>query len=192
MPILSRLRYLLKKLLLPAPLRDVPGLSIREKIVALLKHELRAHRSPAKLAFSLSMGVFLGLLPIHGLQVVTLLGITVLLRLNRPVALVGVNVSCAPFLPFWIAAGAGIGNAVIPDSVAVPVAAGLELHLPLFFLGWIETLPFEGILTGFVKWFVGSIILSISCFCITFLTSYPLIKGLQYHRHRRRIKHSDD
>lgn len=191
MPILRRLRYFLKKHLLPTPLREVPGLNIREKIIALLKHELRANRSPAKLAFSLSIGVLLGLLPIHGLQVVTLLGVTFFFRLNRPVALLGVNISFAPFLPFWIAAGAGIGNALVPDSVAVPLATALELHLPVFFLGWIESLPFEGLLTGFVKWFAGSIILSFVCFLSTFVISYPLIKGLQYHRHRRRIRHPD-
>jgi uncharacterized protein (DUF2062 family) len=182
----SRIRFLFKRLLLPAPLRDVPGMSIREKMIALIKHELRAHRSPVKIALSLSAGVGMGLMPIHGLQVFSLLGLTFLLRLNRPVALVGVNISCAPFLPFWIAAGVGIGNALIPDSIAIPLAAGLEEHLPVFFLGWIESLPFEGVLTGFVKWFAGSTVLAVVCSLLTFITSLPLIKGLQYHRHRHR------
>lgn len=181
-----RIRSLIKRLLLPASLRDVPGLNIREKIIALLKHELRAHRSPVKLALSLSAGVGVGLFPIHGLQVVTLLGLSFLLRLNRPVALVGVNISCAPFLPFWIATGIGIGNALIPDSIAIPLGAGLERHLPLFFLGWIESLPFEGLLTGFVKWFCGSILLAVVCTVLTFIICFPLIKGLQYHRRHRK------
>ncbi|MBN1578351.1 MAG: DUF2062 domain-containing protein [Chitinispirillaceae bacterium] len=177
-------RAAITRIFFPAKLLDAPGLSIREKIIALVKHELRANTSPAKASLSLALGVFMAILPIHGFQVVTLLALTFLLRLNRPLALVGVSISSAPILPFWIAAGIGVGNIVVPSTIAAPAAAIIESNLPGFLVTWVTKLPVQGVFEGIVKWFFGSIALAVLCGAATFGICYPMARGIreQYRR----------
>jgi uncharacterized protein (DUF2062 family) len=181
-------RAAITRIFFPAKLLDAPGLSIREKLIALLKHELRAHTSPVKASLSLALGVFMAILPIHGFQVITLLALTFLLRLNRPLALVGVSVSSAPLIPLWIAAGIGIGNIVVPNSFAVTIAKLAATKLPQFILTWAEKLPVQGVFEGVVKWFFGSIVLAAMCGVVTFCIGYPLIKRMV---ERRRMKNEE-
>lgn len=179
-------RAAITRIFFPAHLLDAPGLSLREKIIALVKHELRMHTSPVRAAFSLSLGVFMAIFPIHGFQVVTLIALTYLLRLNRPLALVGVNASCVPILPFWIAAGIAFGNLFIPVFIAVPLAATIKSVLPGFMHTWIRSLPVEGVFEGVVRWFLGSILLAGVCGSVTFAVSLPLIKKVKEHRRKKK------
>ena len=179
-------RAALTRIFFPTQLLDAPGLSIREKIVALVKHELRANTSPVKASLSLAVGVFMAIFPIHGFQVVTLIALTCLLRLNRPLALVGVSVSSAPLIPFWIAAGIGIGNVIVPSSVAALFAVAVEAKLPALLHSWVKNLPVEGVFEGVVRWFLGSIVLAVLCGAATFFVSLPLVKKLKEHRRKRR------
>ncbi|MBN1308097.1 MAG: DUF2062 domain-containing protein [Chitinispirillaceae bacterium] len=169
-------RAAITRIFFPAKLLDAPGLSIREKIVALIKHELRANTSPARASLSLALGVFMAILPIHGFQVVTLMALTFLLRLNRPLALVGVSVSSAPILPLWIAAGIGVGNIVVPSTLAASLASVIESNLPGFFNEWVANLPVRGVFEGIIKWFFGSIVLAALCGAAAFGISYPLVR----------------
>ncbi|MBN1759405.1 MAG: DUF2062 domain-containing protein [Chitinispirillaceae bacterium] len=179
-------RAAITRIFFPSQLLDAPGLSLREKVVALVKHELRAHTSPRKAAFSLSLGVFMAVFPIHGFQVISLIALTYLLRLNRPLALVGVSVSSAPLIPFWIAAGIGVGNLLIPVSVAVPLATALESKLPVFMHSWLRNLPVAGVFEGVIRWFLGSIVLAVIAGVVTYGISFPLITKV---RGRKRKKH---
>lgn len=170
------------RVVFPKELLDAPGLGIREKMVALVKHELRAHTSPEKVALSLATGVFMAIMPVHGFQVIILIALTCLFRLNRPLALVGVSVSSAPVLPFWIAAGIGVGNLVVPSSLSAPLAAAAETYLPQLVLEWVAKLPVQGVFEGVVIWFLGSIVLAALCGAATFGASYPLVKRLVERR----------
>jgi glycosyltransferase involved in cell wall biosynthesis len=179
-------RAAITRIFFPTQLLDAPGLSIREKLIALIKHELRAHTSPIKISMSLALGVFMAIFPIHGFQVVTLIALTYIFHLNRPLALVGVSVSSAPLIPFWIAAGIAVGNAVMPSSIAAPMAAAVETKLPEIILNWIAKLPVQGVFEGVIKWFFGSIMLAGMCGVVTFGVSYPLVKRLVVLRRGRK------
>ncbi len=179
-------RAAITRIFFPTQLLDAPGLSIREKIIALVKHELRAHTSPVRASLSLALGVFMAILPIHGFQVITLVALTYLLRLNRPLALVGVSVSSAPLIPFWIAAGIGFGNLLVPEATATVLAATAESVLPGFIKGWMLKLPVEGVFEGVIRWFIGSVLLAVLCGVVTFAISLPLIKKVKEHRRNRK------
>lgn len=106
-------RSLLGDILLPLRLFVGPGKSRAQKITALVRHELRAHATPRRAAASLAAGVFIGFLPIYGFQVMILMGLSFLFRINRPLALLGVCVTSPPLVPIVAAAALGIGRLVL-------------------------------------------------------------------------------
>ncbi|MFW6221085.1 MAG: DUF2062 domain-containing protein [Fibrobacterota bacterium] len=145
---------------------EVPGDSLKEKILHLIKHELKAHASPLKAALSLALGVFMGIFPIHGLQVITLMGLATLLRLNRPLSFLGVCVSSPPFLPIIIIAAVAIGRFVLPSSM-ISVDASVTGG---------------AVLQSAAEFFVGSIILACICSAVTFLSAFPLFRKINDYR----------
>jgi glycosyltransferase involved in cell wall biosynthesis len=147
----------LTKIFLPFLIIELPGTTWKQKVVALFKRELSANLTPKRAAASLSLGVFLAFFPIYGFQVITLVAISFLVRLNRPLAFLGVSVSSFPFLPFVIACAVAIGRIVVPAPWHTIAA-----HRRFGFL-----------LAGGIDWFAGSIILSIVCSALCWGLSYP-------------------
>ncbi len=134
----------------------------------LVRQELKANATPFKAAFSLSTGVFLAITPFHGLQVLMLILATFILKLNRPLAFLGVSISSAPFLPFWLAAGTATGKVVIPESI-VPIVVNFCKFLPSSFSG-------AGLMHTFVYYFLGSIFLAAACGAVTLGLSFLLFR----------------
>ncbi len=151
------------KLFLPFLIVDMPCATWRQKIVALFKYELHAHSTPERAAFSLTLGVFVGLLPIPFFQVLALLVLSFVMRINRPLAFLGVSISSAPMLPFIYAAAIAIGRLVVPVSWTESVAR----------LNW------GGFFTWGIEWFFGSIILALAAAGACWTVSYPVFKGLR-------------
>ncbi len=56
--------------------------------------------SPRKKAFSIALGLFIGLSPFWGLQTLLVLGLAFLFKLNKPLAFAFSNISLPPFIPF--------------------------------------------------------------------------------------------
>ena len=180
-PLRQRLKKIIAciiRLLFPSALLAIHEKGLRRKLQVLFKHELQAHATPLKLSLSLSIGVVMAIFPVHGLQVLLLLLLTTLLPLNRPVAMVGVSISSAPFLPFWIAAGVGVGEMVLPDAFVTSTASLLETSLPAAVLAWVRNLPVQGMLDGVVRWFFGSMVLAVFCGVLSFVLSYPVIRNV--------------
>jgi uncharacterized protein (DUF2062 family) len=98
-------------------------------------------------------------MPIHGFQVISLIILTFVLRLNRPLALLGVTVSSAPLLPFWVASGIGVGKLLIPQSTAYMIVSMCKSILPSKVTYFLATYSVTGFYQSFIQWFLGSIIL---------------------------------
>ncbi|MDF2553674.1 MAG: B-glycosyltransferase [Chryseobacterium sp.] len=60
-------------------------------------------------AFSISLGVFIGLSPFWGFHTLLVISLSVLFKLNKVLAFVASNVSLPPFIPFIIAASLFLG-----------------------------------------------------------------------------------
>jgi uncharacterized protein (DUF2062 family) len=153
---------------------DAPGASWREKLIHLFKREFTAGLRPRRAAAALATGVCFGILPIHGFQVVSVIALSVLFHLNRPLILLGVSVSSAPFLPFLIAAGLGLGKIVLPaDTIAI-----------------VADTTGKTLLVGLIQWAVGSVVLAVGAAVATYALSYPFFRkliALQAGRNARRI-----
>ncbi|MBD3420719.1 MAG: DUF2062 domain-containing protein [Chitinivibrionales bacterium] len=163
------------KIFLPFKTMPAPGNNWRDKLKFLIKHELRSNTTPRKAALSLALGVFMAIFPIHGFQVVTLMALTFLFNLNRPLAFIGVSVSSPPFLPFLVIFGVGIGQLVLRRTLDFDRQGEIT----------------ELILRYGIEFIVGSIILAIVAGVATYFLSIPTIrqlKRMRLTRNERRIR----
>ena len=101
--------------------------------------------SNAKKAFSIALGVFIGIAPFWGFQTVLVLFLAVVLGLNKVIAFAFSNISFPPFIPFIIYGSLQIGSLFITNAD------------PLF-LDY--SITFEKIKNNISQYIVGSFILA--------------------------------
>jgi glycosyltransferase involved in cell wall biosynthesis len=104
----------------------------RKKLRKLLNdHLFNPHHSPRLKAFSVAFGIFMGIVPIWGFQLVAAIFLAILFKLNKPLVIVAANISIPPMIPviiflsyktgaFWMGANAmqvGFSNALTLDSI---------------------------------------------------------------------------
>ncbi len=74
-----------------------------KKFKALLReHILSPHQSDELKSASIAFGVFMGIVPIWGFQLVTAIFLAVLFRLNKPLVIIAANISIPPMIPLII------------------------------------------------------------------------------------------
>ncbi|MBN1601176.1 MAG: DUF2062 domain-containing protein [Chitinispirillaceae bacterium] len=172
-------RAVISRVFFPSQLINVPGLRIRKKLSYLIKNELTSNATPFKAALSFGVGVTIAVSPFHGFQVLMLLVIAFLCRLNRPLALLGVSVSSAPLIPFWIAAGLGLGKVLVPMETAIQIAEALERVLPGKLFEFLANKMVSGFLHGFIQWFLGTLLLAPLSGIAAFIITWPLFKTIR-------------
>ncbi|AZA72260.1 DUF2062 domain-containing protein [Chryseobacterium indoltheticum] len=77
---------------------------------------LESHGTNRIKAFSIALGVFIGLSPFWGFQTLLVISLSVLFKLNKVLAFVASNVSLPPFIPFIIAASLFLGSPFISGN----------------------------------------------------------------------------
>lgn len=152
-----------------------PWTRIVKYIKCLIRNELKNNSTPFKAAVSLSLGVFMAITPFHGLQVLFLIAATFIFKLNRPLAFLGVSISSAPFLPFWLAAGTVAGKITIPDKLVYFTIHNCKFLTNPFFVEKLNKFG-TGIVHTFVQYFFGSIILAAVCSILTLGISFLLFR----------------
>lgn len=161
--------------------------------------ELRANATPLRASLSLGLGILIGFSPFYGLHIVTLLPLTYLFRLNRPLALLAVSTTALPVVPFWVAAGIFIGRLTIPIEWCETAVLWFGSVLPrhglagsavgffrrLFPETLFDKLALDGnsLAAGFVQWALGSCVLALISATLTVVVTYPLF--LRFERRRR-------
>jgi uncharacterized protein (DUF2062 family) len=118
--------------------------------------------SPNKAAQSLAVGVFMGIMPVYGFQLVLLTFLAAALRLNWPLAFLGVNVSFAPLMPLIIAAAIAAGKTVVS-----------LLHMSPTTGFWASTLG-----KGSLEWLVGSVVLAVIAGALTYAISLVILRRI--------------
>jgi glycosyltransferase involved in cell wall biosynthesis len=69
------------------------------RMAFLKKHVLQTGDSATKITFSVMFGVFMGIVPIWGYQLITAIALAYLLRLNKFIVIVAANISIPPMIP---------------------------------------------------------------------------------------------
>ncbi|MBK1895074.1 DUF2062 domain-containing protein [Chryseobacterium paridis] len=107
-------------------------------------------------AFSVALGVFIGLSPFWGFQTLLVISLSVLFKLNKVLAFVASNISLPPFIPFIIAASLFIG---------APFVHGESNIIN-------QELNFELVKNNLLQYIIGSLILATSTSAISGIGVY--------------------
>lgn len=110
--------------------------------------------SPLKQNLSVSFGVFMGIVPIWGFQLLVGIPLAVLLKLNKGLFLIGANISIFPLTPFWWFLSLKLGQWIF----------GFE-QLPIIWRQW----DLEAFKNMGMSFFVGGTALAIILSVLTFL-----------------------
>lgn len=128
----------------------------------LIKHEaIKPEESNFSKAISLGFGVFMGIVPIWGFQLLIGIPLSVLFRMNKVLFIAAANISFPPLIPFIL-----YGSMVVGQFFTV----GEMNHAQ------IVSLDSEAIATNFYQYMIGSVLLAIIAFVIVFLLSFGLLK----------------
>lgn len=112
----------------------------------LRENILHSQDSPAKKAASIALGVFIGIAPLWGFQTLIVLGLAVLLRLNKVIAFAFSNISIPPMIPFIIYGSLRIGNALVGNPAPFDFSSSLS---------------YTGISAHLTEYLVGSLVLAV-------------------------------
>ena len=123
-----------------------------------LMEDLFGSDDPAeKKAFSIALGVFIGLSPIWGFHTVTVIFLALLLNLNKVIAFAFSNVSLPPFIPFILYFSLKLGSWILGES---------------FVLSMSEIDPSIELVKYLKSYIVGSLVLSVTAAISCGILSY--------------------
>lgn len=120
---------------------------------------LKSSDPPLKKAFSIALGIFIGIAPLWGFHTVLVLGISTALKLNRTIAYIASNISFPPCIPFIIYGSLLIGNAVLPSVHPIVLTkmitfAAIQSNLEQYILGSFILAACAAVVLGlFSYWF---------------------------------------
>ena len=125
-------------------------------------HITHSSESNTRIACAIMLGVFMGIVPIWGYQMIATLFLAHVLRLNKVIALVAANISIPPMIPFLLYASYLTGCKVLDRPI--------ELHP--------TDISFENVKSVLEQYLIGSVIFATACgilagiIAISLLTAY--------------------
>ncbi len=137
--------------------------SLRKKSFKEIIREyfINSKDSNAKLAWSIVLGIFIGVSPFWGYQMVVAVSLAHLLKLNKFVALVSSNISLPPFIPIIIFISYLMGGVVLGAEIS---------HLE-----YSSGIDFQWIKQNILQYILGSFVFGIILAPIVGLTTYVLL-----------------
>ena len=119
-------------------------------------------QSNLRKSVSVAFGIFMGILPIWGFQLVSAIFLAVLLRLNKGLVIVFANISIPPMIPLIIYASYRFGAFWMPANAQV--------------ISLTKTLSLSAIRYNFKQYLAGSVSLAIITGLVTGLITYLLLQ----------------
>ena len=132
--------------LVPASLRRARSLGKRPSLRQVLHEFFAEHtQAPGQLAFAVGVGLFCGIAPIWGYQMIVAAALAHWWRLNKATTLLASNISIPPFAPFILYAGLALGHWMFTGQILELNPRAMTMALALKYLG---------------QWFAGSFVLA--------------------------------
>lgn len=123
------------------------------------RNVIHSSESNLRMAASMGWGVFCGIIPIWGYQMVFALTTAHILKLNKIVALVFSNVSVPPMIPFILYGSLWIGAFLMGEHVAVSF----------------DSISFESAGRSLVQYLLGSLVLAVASGLVVMLLSLVMM-----------------
>lgn len=127
------------------------------------KYLLHTTESNLCLALSMAFGVFMGIIPAWGFQMILTAFLAHFLKLNKIIALLFTNVSFYPIIPFLVYFCIYIGS----------YAMGTEFTLTL------AEATIDKAKECVMQYLIGSLVVASIASAITFVIAYPLLKAFR-------------
>jgi len=140
----------------------------RNGIWKTIKDEaIKPEESNIRKATSIGFGIFMGIMPLFGFQLLIGIPIAVLLKLNKVLAIAVAHISIPPMIPIIIYISYKTGAFFVNNAIQ--------------FTSWKE-LSVETIHVNFMQYFIGGWVFAISSSLITFFISYFLLSIFRKER----------
>jgi len=91
------------------------------------RHILHSEDSTAKITLSVMLGIFMGIAPIWGYQLITAISLAYLLRLNKILVIVAANISIPPLIPFILYLSFVTGSIVMGQGAQLNLVSPVTL-----------------------------------------------------------------
>jgi len=128
----------------------------------LLKEMFNPDEPVSVTAFSVAFGVFMGIVPVWGFQLLIAIALSVLLRLNKALVIVSANISIPPMIPFIIFLSYQMGVFWVGDS-AIPFTMSKGITL-------------ESIHANFLQYVYGAITLAFVAGLVAGMITFSVLK----------------
>ena len=125
-------------------------------------HFLNPNEPDSIKVFSVSFGVFMGIIPIWGFQLVSAIFFSILFRLNKPLVIIAANISIPPMIPLIIFLSYKMGNIWVHNG-----AVYMQLN---------RDISFEAITQNLQQYIYGSITLAIVAAIIFGFLTFIVLK----------------
>lgn len=123
------------------------------------KHILLADETNLNIALAVAFGVFMGIVPIWGLQMIIAIALAHVFKLSKFIVIVAANISIPPMIPFILYASYVTGGAVMGTGSNIRFSADLtvrtfENNLLQYIVGAIVFAVIMGIVVGITAYIV--------------------------------------
>lgn len=134
----------------------------------LRDHLFNPEETTRRKALSIGFGVFMGIVPIWGFQMLVALGLAALFRLNKALVIIAANISIPPMIPFIIYLSFLMGRMYVSEDAT-----------------WVlfsKNLSIESIQQNLFQYITGSITLAIVAGLLAGLTTWVLLTAFRKKR----------
>lgn len=131
----------------------------KDKRAALVQAMLEPGQSPERKSVSIGFGIFMGIVPIWGFQLIVGIFLAFLFRLNKALVIAAANISIPPMIPLILYASFLAGAPWMgPKAKAIPLSGDLSLatmqqNLQQYVAGSITLAIVAGITIGCIAYF---------------------------------------
>ena len=130
----------------------------------LNEHLFNPHHSAELKAASVAFGIFMGIIPVWGFQLVSAIFLAILFKLNKPLVIVAANISIPPMIPVIIFLSYKTGAFWMGENA---------MHIDFS-----NSITLESIKNNLVQYIYGSITLAIAAAIVFGLLTFILLKWL--------------
>lgn len=141
------------------------------KTLQLIRDEaIKPEESNLSKALSMSFGVFMGIVPIWGFQLLIGIPLAILFRMNKVIFIAAANISIPPMIPFIVYASLLVGQQFTDGQINQEQ---------------IFTFTSEAISQNLYQYIVGACLLAAMAFLVVFVVSFTLLKCFRKEPEKR-------
>ena len=146
----------------------------KNKFTDIVREQITIHNeNPFKVATAIGFGIFMGISPIWGFQMLTAAFLAHLMRLNKVLVLLASNISIPPFIPFIIYFSYKTGGLVLGNNSTLSNKALIDLKNQLLNGHFYDSLRDFGY--NLLQYVLGSLVFGLILGFVMALISYLLL-----------------